>query len=803
MSILNFPRIYMNGHMYWNPPTANNNDLLPVYDGVQMALNWDFLNDVKVEPPLSSPLTPQDLNKWLITPLQASSIPGYVLEVPSVASQFPMIPAEWNLFGDNACGTVQFEDIKSTVIGGETGYDHYVSDDALISLPYQMVGNPFGSDAPTPARFVDVSPWQNTFTALFFDKLVIGDENCGLTAAREYRMLDKFLNFTWGALGGLTTVTTTWQTCFPAGNLAWATGESNLLNTLKTQMTDQKAKGLMFRFSSFLTFYDQNGIFNDYPKVTPHSSGPDGLQQLQEMYQKGLDNVADIFFNPAYSRTAGTLGLWFEDEFPTTPGGRRLIPRHTVPLYKMAADDGVDVQPDAVQPPVSLGVALAECVTDPTSGKDVLSFDLLNTFPFYAADPSADVPVAEKYYAGTFDVGTVSGSSFTKVASISYDQYDQPAFDKRSGLLDIPLTTTQKQALESGELELRLQGAPKDEEVASEQLSWTAEVVESASFINVGDSRTLTIMVQNKGLPAPVDTVLWVAEYNNPFMITTSNYYLAFNNDADFPLFKNFPGNAEKNKPVLPQFSAHIPITVPAGVGSGRNVAPHVAEAVPAAGTGEIIKYQAYRQYPSSLSLAPKLRFTDPIKQTGHLDDSNSTIEYNLTKIKTGSGGIATLTVDAIEPGFPTLRFFVQEGTDAPAVPFSFQLTDAYTDYLSPLRILPQDPKLMEDFVSYWNQVYQDEQARMQIWLNFIYPKILKPFYYLYPIMDKYMPLDSLSRIEGAIDQFIVLISKEYQEESTLAMPITRDLSQSRRAVLERWAKELVKRNYPPQKLSP
>ena len=32
MSVLNFPRLYLNGHMFWNPPTGNNNDMFPLYD---------------------------------------------------------------------------------------------------------------------------------------------------------------------------------------------------------------------------------------------------------------------------------------------------------------------------------------------------------------------------------------------------------------------------------------------------------------------------------------------------------------------------------------------------------------------------------------------------------------------------------------------------------------------------------------------------------------------------------------------------------------------------------------------------
>jgi hypothetical protein len=109
---------------------------------------------------------------------------------------------------------------------------------------------------------------------------------------------------------------------------------------------------------------------------------------------------------------------------------------------------------------------------------------------------------------------------------------------------------------------------------------------------------------------------------------------------------------------------------------------------------------------------------------------------------------------------------------------------------------------LQQDFITYWNSICTRQNAATLLWENFIYPRILQTFDYLYPIMNKFMPLNSQARVEGAIDQLIVLISKEYQEESTLAMPITRDMSQSRRAVLELWAQSLVKRNYPPIPLS-
>src|SRR5690606_35624947 len=100
---------------------------------------------------------------------------------------YPMIPAEWDLFGDNGCGTVDYQQITSVVKGGELQANSYIGNDALVNKNYQLLGNPFGSDRPTPARFVDVSPWQNTFTALYFDKLVLGDQTCGLQLNRQYR----------------------------------------------------------------------------------------------------------------------------------------------------------------------------------------------------------------------------------------------------------------------------------------------------------------------------------------------------------------------------------------------------------------------------------------------------------------------------------------------------------------------------------------------------------------------------------------------------------------------------------------
>jgi hypothetical protein len=802
MSVLNFPRIYLNGFMFWNPPTLNNNDVLPLYDAVKMQMNWRFLNEYGI----NDKNAPRTLMPWAITPLAYKDVPDYVVQVPTNGdpSNYPMIPAEWDLFGDNACGTVDYQQFRSVIIGGETKVDSYIDTDPLINKTYQLLGNSFGNQTPTAARFVDVSPWQNTFTALYFEKIMLGDATCGVTLRQGCRMLNRFLDFNWGAFGGLVYVTCTWQTCFTKDQVDWVVGGSQLLQNLKDEMErNTDAQGLMLRFTTYLTVYDKNGLFNDFKNVNSHSQAPWDMSRLQMLYQIGLDNPTELFFNPAYSRTAGTLGLWLRNEFPTAPAGQRLVPKAGVPFYKTVPGD---TQIHAPQQLVNLGVLSAEL------NGSTLSLDLGNTFPIYPAvhdGPAATdldgrnngIPVAAKFHVGDYELGVLHGKDFSPLASIGFDQYRQSAFDKRSGLLDLPLDASAQAVLKNGNLALRLTGT---DTIAAEQQMWTAEVIESGSFIDVGDSRTLNIMVQQNGKPAPAGTTLWVAEYNNAFMLTTSNYYLAFSNPADFVLITDFPELRAKNEPGMPQFIDGLQHPSLFREGSGRRLSAMIVKAAacdePVSST---ITYQEFLKTPAAIDLRPCLRFDKPQPMTGKLDNDaglGATVNYSLTRIQTNDDGIAQVTVHAVAPGFPTLRFFIQD--DPTGIPFSFSYTDAFTDFLSPLRVLPQEPQMLKDFIDSWNQMCTADNANVRIWNEFIYPQILQPFYYLYPIMNKYMPLNSLQRIEGAIEQFIKLISKEYQEASTLAMPITRDLPQSRRQVLEIWAKDLVSTGYPPHPLN-
>lgn len=775
MSVLNFPRIYFNGHMSWNPPTGNNNDALPLYDAAKVEMNWAFLEKYGITPANAD----QQLHPWMISGLTRDNVAAEILAVPENARSFnePYIPAEWNFFGDNGCAAVDYQNIHSTIIGGETTAGNYINNDILVGKPYQIVGNPFGSTTPTAARFVDISPWENTFTALYFDQFLLGDNSAGVSMKREYRMLDRFLNFNWGAIGKLATVTTTWQSCFSRDALSWNVGNSALLQQLQAQMLAQNADGLMLRFSTYLTVYDGNGVFNAFPPIKTRERTQENLEKLEKMYQMALDNVADIFYNPAYSRTAGTIGLWFKNEFPTAPAGKRLVPS-SVPVMHAPVNDA----------PITLGVLAAQL------NGNVLSLDASNTFPFQMAnaDSPPPIPVAERFDNGSFDIGVVSAGNFHKMAQIDYAQYNQAAFDQRSGLIDLPLTAEQAALFDQGPLQVRKTGA---DEVFLKQQEWTAEVVESGSFVDVGETRTLSIMVQNNGHAAPAGQTFWVAQYGNPFMLGNSDYYLCFDNDADFTLYNSYE-NPSDNSTVTHKFKdGNLLGDTSSSVVGGRQSKVTVATTNDADCTP--VSYQTVRNSMVGVSLAPAIDFPDGIPQTGQLLDG-ATINYKICQVTTDAQGIATVRVTGLAGGFPSLIFFQNQSDIA----FYIKQVDVWVDFVAPIRVLPNNATLMQDFVNAWNACYQQADARHVIWNSFIYPRILAPFYYMYPIMNKFMPLNDLERIEGAIDQLIVLISAEYREESTLAMPITRDLPPSSRDVLTYWATKLVKLNYPPMPLS-
>lgn len=165
--------------------------------------------------------------------------------------------------------------------------------------------------------------------------------------------------------------------------------------------------------------------------------------------------------------------------------------------------------------------------------------------------------------------------------------------------------------------------------------------------------------------------------------------------------------------------------------------------------------------------------------------------------IDVDGGGKAVVTIKALRPGFPIIVMYAYGPGDpvptpAQTIQFGGTTPTIQTAQNIVVRVMPFDDGLFAEFRDVWNGKYD----RTLAW-KFVYGKILYVYDMLYPVMDQFMPLGDLTRIEGAVDQLEAMISKDMLN-STLYMPVTRELSNGKRRVLEAWA-NLIVRKYPQQ----
>lgn len=157
--------------------------------------------------------------------------------------------------------------------------------------------------------------------------------------------------------------------------------------------------------------------------------------------------------------------------------------------------------------------------------------------------------------------------------------------------------------------------------------------------------------------------------------------------------------------------------------------------------------------------------------------------------------GIATVGIEAQSPGFPVLAFFPYTGDTLPQLPPTlfnppanvFLITSTF---YATVRVLPFDAAVPDDFVQVWNVTGDPGQA----W-EFIYLNILYVYDMLFSVMLEYVNLGNQSAVEAQISTIWGMISEEAAQDSTLAMPITRDMSAGNRLTLQLWI-YLVANNY-------
>jgi hypothetical protein len=432
MSVLSFPRLYFQGYLSWDPDVTNNDPDL-----------WDPVNVNVVLPPN----------------VQLDTYQQYVID--NAASQNL---GDWNIYGTHACNFVQYQSFTSAITGGSTG-NGTITKDAVIGQQLSM-----------PGRLVDLDPRIVDTSQYFFDQFTIGSSGTSLVSAPcAQRMHSRWINFNRNfnitqdpriQIAGIAAVV--WQTTFPTASLKLGSTGSPLLTAFANGMKKPGVQGMMVRFVVYRTLYFQNGVFNNIAQT------PQNINDLQTLYQQGL-----MFSNPAYSVVTGSVGLWMQNEVPSVPGGRYLVP-----------NEGTQKKP------TGLGPVVAEF----DSTAKLLSLD------FGSAIPETDYNLDKQ----SFGALTVSAGG-TQVATISAAQYASAAYQATGGIIDLPITNASAM---SGLLSITgtLNGSPI---TMYKESQFSAQTDTKNMYLDEKDNLSVSVYVADQGKPAAAGTLVQVAQYKS------------------------------------------------------------------------------------------------------------------------------------------------------------------------------------------------------------------------------------------------------------------------------------------------
>jgi len=753
MSVLSFPRIYFQGYMEWDVCTSNNNDYLPVYDAANAALDWQFLG--LLQPPITPDNFRDTFRPWAIQPY-ADSCPISTEGSSDSCGSNPTthMPSRWNFYGSQACSLIQHagNNALSVATGGDLGYGQPADEsDPILKQPVSIIGNTIGGRV-SAARLIDINPASPFCSQIYLSSFNVGNSQTALGGAVSQRMYSRSFFVPRNISSDLMIagpIGVIFQTTIPAAALQTA-GSSPLVTALVDAARATGAAGLMLRFATYNTVYYQNGIFNDIAEQ------PRTCADLTALYKQGK-----VFINPAYSRVVGVLGVWNQGELATVPGGHTLMPNAALPPIA-AATAATAARSASVRAAVPSGMsghaaqfeAGADTAATTSSlpplapgvipaeingGARIVSLDLLNAIPEFTLQ--ADLQ-AERYDYGTIDVGVqLPGGAFNLIGSFAYDQYDKTAYSAKGGLVDVPFEAGVDATLIDQWLRQNngLLALRAQGQILSLEAPLTVQTDDRGVYVDQGQTQRINLQVRYKNALPPAGTQVYAAQY--------------------------FPWLLELGSGSWSLFGATPPP-------SSQDPGP-VCNALP-----------AERNLKSFIAYLP-----------------------------VDAQGNATLDISSQAPGFPILTYYpALSGQAIPNPPtsigFGFSapgVSSIGTAFYSVVRVLPFDDALPGEFVDCWNGTgpYEGQPKfdRLQAW-RFVYGKILYVYDMIFPVMDLFMPLGDLPRVEGAIDQLMVMITTDMEAASTLYMPVTRDLSAGKRQVLETWG-GLVVRKYPPVPLPP
>ncbi len=521
MGLAELPRLYFSGFTYWNPGTMNNNDYQPTYDPASATLNWPWLERHGLEDPAHFDAYVTQLG---IVPTANSALD------PNINPAAP--PAEWNFYGDNACGFVQEDEpviewpekfskppIPLTITGFTNAHGAFVSaGDPWLGQPLRL------NVGLHPAKLVDVDPICSWSSQLFLDTFTVGsaDREIGLTATTAGRAHSRWVYFARNyneshdvIIAGIGSAM--FQVGLPAAGISFidrSPPPGSLAEQLRASLGQPGIKGLMVRYVTYHTVY-----FNGPAFTVRGAADWSAITEIYADYAAALASYerGEIVAPPpppanrAYSNTVGWVAPWSDYDMRSMAVGRVLhAPKPIQPL-----DPSLKAKP--------LGPAVLEYAVDQRRPDVVgrVTLDLGSTIP------ERDSSLTKVDY-GTMRLALAADdqdAEATPFAEIPYaGGYDAGAYVATAGVVDIPSARFLR-PLTVADLQQRLVISfvdPQTQAVTTglEEADLTAETDDRGVYLNEPGQAfsppdgAITVQVRYRGGKPAAGTRLLIAQYS-------------------------------------------------------------------------------------------------------------------------------------------------------------------------------------------------------------------------------------------------------------------------------------------------
>ncbi len=684
MSIFHFPRINFKGLMAINVGTANNDDysgdVFPPdspYANLPVRLN-DSVNvqpaGLDTETGLVYGMTDEEWITWVQTPNYFASSPtprfakqksekseGLVQANPSAV---PLIPGEWNFYGDMGMTMV-----GATVIG-ITDPNKQIPADLIIALTGAELSfnNRPDETGRSTGMLIDVNPEDATNSQIYADFLSLKSSQAAsfLFSGKPTKGATRWVNFQRNTmLNGPNGAAASFQMSIPLAELQ---GQDILNGMPSVSPEGAPLAGIVCR----LVMYRSLQKINTFKYANAKTTDP-WFQEITDLY-------AIQGTNPTYVQIQGTIAPWFEGEPESCPVGRQLLPTaNTIPLPSGSNGNGP-------------AFGLAPAVAYLNKSANLLSIDFSTTFP-------------DAYQGTTFD----------------------------------PMETDNNPKFNFGQLSLGIQGAP-----AAVVVQDFADILYANTSVN--------------------DSLGWIFDipFDAKFLPMLENGWLAVTSPQYKILMQESPYLIVSDKSCLYAEQGAPDTTTSVFRNDGPGLSP--------------TSFLAYKKG-VLLTPADSDRFTlYYYDNTPNQNPGNSVLLQN--NYSSGSPiGIPTdikgnLLVTATyngDPYPPAGNYAGFAGNVAPIIN---------------IRLLPNDKDYSQYYVAGTNPPLGNNLLTFEV----IYNEVLRNYYLLYPAMNKRVPLNDPTFWSDPVMAGTLMqrISLEFWGRSE-AMPRTRDLSETRRDLLNAW----------------